>query len=131
VQSLSEISTLILIAAALAITFALAATISARTGDLAVRKAEGYQASQLWRVVLLECTVVVGVGALDGAVLGLYGHALASRWLRLSQGFPAPFSADIAQLLLTVAIGALIALAVAGVAAYMAARVPPRLNPEE
>ena len=131
VQSLGEISTLMLIAAALAITFALTATISARTPDLAARKAEGYQATQLWRIVLLESTVVLGVGAIDGAVLGLYGHALASRWLRLSQGFPAPFSARFTQVLGTVGIGALIALAVVGVAGYVAARVPPRLDPPE
>jgi putative ABC transport system permease protein len=130
-QSLSEISTLILIAAALAITFALTAAIAARRVDLASRKAEGYQPTQLWRVLALESAVVLGVGALDGTVLGLTGHALADRWLRFSQGFPAPFSFGAAQLLITLAIIAGVALIVIALAGYAAVRVPPRLSMEE
>src|SRR5262249_15179151 len=110
VQSLSEISALVLIAGALAITFALSATIAARRVDLASRRAEGYQPAQLWRMLAFESAVVLGVGAIDGAGLGLVSHALASRWLRLSQGFPAPFSVDAGQLALTLAFIAAVAL---------------------
>jgi putative ABC transport system permease protein len=131
VKSLSEISTLVLIAAALAIACALGATISARKADLAARKAEGYEATQLWRSLLLESAVLLGVGALDGAVCGVYGHALASRWLRLSQGFPAPFSAGAPQVLETLAIVSAIAVAVIGFFGLLAARVPPRLSVQE
>jgi putative ABC transport system permease protein len=130
VQSLGEISTLILIAAALAVTFALSAAITARRMDLAARKSEGFEARQLRRSLLLESAVVLGVGAIDGAILGLYAHALASRWLR-SQGFPAPFSPAASQVLLTVAIGGLIALSVVALAGYLAARVPPRVSLQE
>ncbi len=131
VQSLDEISRLVLIAAALAITFALSAAIAARRVDLSARKAEGYQPLQLWRVLLLESVVVVGVGALDGLILGVYGHSLASRWLRLSQGFPAHFSLDVPQLLLTLGVIAGVTLAVVLVAGALVVRVPPRLAERE
>ena len=131
VQSLSEISTLVLIAAALAITFALSAAIAARRVDLASRKADGYEPAQLWRVLLLESAVVVGTGALDGGALGVLGHALAGRWLRVSQGFAAPFSLDEAHLLLTLGIVAAVALAVIALAGYLAVQVPPRLGAQE
>jgi putative ABC transport system permease protein len=131
VKSLSEISTLVLIAAALAIAFALSATISARARDLAARKAEGYQAIQLWRSLVAESAVVLGVGAVDGALCGLYGHALASRWLRISQGFPAPFSPDVTQVLLTLAFIAAIALIVIAAFGLRAARVSPAVSLQE
>jgi putative ABC transport system permease protein len=54
VKSLSEISMLVLIAAALAIACALSATISARRVDIAARKTEGYDTKQLWRSLLYE-----------------------------------------------------------------------------
>jgi putative ABC transport system permease protein len=131
VQSLSEISRMVLIAAVLAIAFALSAAIAARRTDLAARKTEGYAPSQLWRILLLESAVVLGVGALDGVALGILGHALASRWLRSSQGFPAPFSLDLSQLVITLAIIAAAALAVIGLAGYLTLRVPPRVSESE
>lgn len=131
VKSLSEISTLVLIAAALAIAFALSATISARRIDLAARKTEGYDTRQLWRSLLCESTIVLSIGCLDGAILGVYGHALASRWLRLSQGFPAPFSLDTPEVLIALAIISSIALAIIAVFGFLAARVPPRFSLQE
>jgi putative ABC transport system permease protein len=131
VQSLSEISTLVLVAAALAIACALSATISARRLDLAARKTEGYDTGQLWRSLLCESAIVLSIGCLDGTILGIYGHALASRWLRVSQGFPAPFSLDTPQALLALAIISSIALAVIAVFGLLAARVPPRLSLQE
>jgi putative ABC transport system permease protein len=131
VQSLSEISRLVLIAAALAIAFALTAAIAAHRVDIASRKADGYQPGQLWRVLLLESALVAGVGVLAGAILGVYGHAVASRWLRLSQGFPAPFSVDIGQLLVTLAIVAGVTLAVVAIAGSLVVGSPPRLGEQE
>ncbi len=58
---------------------------------------------QLWRAVLLECGVTIGVGVLVGALVGVAGHALASRFLQLTTGFPAPFAAGPAQVVLTIA----------------------------
>jgi putative ABC transport system permease protein len=131
VKSLSEISTLVLIAAALAIACALSATISARRIDIAARKTEGYDTKQLWRSLLYESAIVLSIGCLDGVILGVYGHALASRWLRVSQGFPAPFSPNLSGVLLVLAIISSIALAIIAVFGLRAARVPPRLSLQE
>ena len=131
VRSLSEISTLVLIAAALAIAFALSATISARTIDLAARKTEGYSSRQVWRGLLLESGVILAVGALAGSMFGFFGHVLASRWLRVSQGFPAPFAADLGQLLLTLALICALALTVIGLFGVRASRVPPDMTSPE
>jgi putative ABC transport system permease protein len=131
VQNLDEISELVLIAAVLAITFALIASIISHGRDLASRKVEGYDAGQLWRVLLLETTVVVGVGALDGALLGILGHRLASRWLEQAQSFPAPFALDLPQLVLTLAIVAAVAGAIVLLVGSVVVRVRPGFDEHE
>lgn len=70
----------------------------------------------------------MGIGCLDGASLGIYGHALASRWLQLSVGFPAPFSLGLGVVFLTLAIITGIALAVIALPGLAAARVPVRAS---
>jgi len=58
--------------------------------------------------------------------VGIGGHALASRYLQVSTGFPAPFSVGPLQVLLTIALIAVISLAVIALPGMAAARVPPR-----
>ncbi|HEX4467685.1 MAG TPA: FtsX-like permease family protein [Solirubrobacteraceae bacterium] len=127
-QALSEISTLLLIAAALAVASALSAAIWQRRARLASLKIQGYETGQLWRALLLESAIVLGVGCAVGAVSGLYGHALASRWLRLTTGFPAPFALGFQRLSLTLAVLAIIALAVVALPGLGAARAPARTS---
>lgn len=130
-QALSEIATLLLIAAALAVASALSAAIWQRRARLASLKIQGYGTGQLWRALLLESTVVLGVGCLVGAAFGIYGHALASRWLRIDTGFPAPFSVGFAGVFLTLALLAIIALAVISLPGLAAARAPARATFQE
>ena len=125
-RTLGEISTLLLIAAALAVASALSATVWQRRARLAALKMQGYDTAQLWRAVVLESAVTVGVGAVVGAVLGVCGHALASRFLERTTGFPAPFAIGPLQVLLTLALVAAIALAVIAIPGMLAARVSPR-----
>ena len=61
-QALSEIATLLLIAAALAVASALSAAIWQRRARLASLKIQGYDTAQLWRALLLESAIVLGVG---------------------------------------------------------------------
>lgn len=122
---LSEISLLLLIAGALAVAAALSAVIWQRRPQLAELKSQGFTSLQLLRALLLESAVVIGIGCLAGAVLGIYGHALADRWLTIATGYPAPFSAGVAQLLVTVALIAGIALAMIGLFGRSAARTSP------
>jgi putative ABC transport system permease protein len=125
-RTLEEISTLLLVAAALSVATALSAAIWQRRMRLAALKIQGYDAGQLWRAVLLESGVTIGVGVLVGALVGVAGHALASRFLALTTGFPAPFAAGPAQVVLTIALFAAIALAVIALPGMAAARVSPR-----
>jgi putative ABC transport system permease protein len=125
-RTLAEISTLLLIAAALAVASALSATVWQRRMRLASHKMQGYDTWQLWRAVVLESTVTVGVGATVGAAIGICGHALASRFLERTTGFPAPFSVAPLQVLLTLGLVAAITLLVIALPGMLAARVSPR-----
>lgn len=124
-RSLQQIATLLLIAAGLAVALALAAALGQRRRRLALLKIDGWSDLQLWRSILLESTITLLLGAAVGALTGIYGHLLASRWLQSTTGFPAPFSAAPTQLLVTIAALATIALVTLALPGYLAARVPP------
>ena len=123
-RSLADISTLLLLMAALSLAAALSTAVWERRGRLASLKTQGFDRWQLWRSLLLESGIVLAIGAADGALLGIYGHALANRWLRIATGFPAPFSVDGLQILLALLLVAGIALAVMALPGYRAASVP-------
>ncbi len=127
-RPLSEISTLLLITAALAVAAVLSATIWQRRARLAAQKITGFDDKQLWRALQLESAISVAIGCADGALLGLYGHALASRWLKLTTGFPAPFSLGLTQVLLALAVVTGITLLVIALPGLSAARVSPRVG---
>jgi putative ABC transport system permease protein len=126
-RSLGQISTLLLVSAALAVAAVLSASIWQRRARLASLGAQGFDHMQLWRAVVLESAVAVAIGCADGALLGLYGHALASRWLALSTGFPAPFSLGLENVLLAPAIVAGCTVLLAGALGFKSARVSSRL----
>lgn len=130
-KNLGEISTLLLVAAALAVASALSAAIWQRRSRLASLKAQGFDRWQLWRSLLLESSIVLSIGCADGVVLGLFGHALASRWLAQTTGFPAPFSLGVLQVLFTLALVGGIALVVIALPGFRAARVSPRASFQE
>ncbi len=130
-HTLSQISTLLLIAAALAVAAALSATVWQRRSRLASLKIQGYHQGQLWRGLLLESGVMLGTGSSVGAIVGVYGHTLAAHWLTITTGFPVPFSIGAAQVFLTLALITAIALVVIAVPGLVAARVPPYLSLRE
>jgi putative ABC transport system permease protein len=130
-SALSEISSLLLISAALAVAAALSASIWQRRPRLASLKIQGYDTGQLWRALLLESVIVLGIGCAIGALAGVYGHALAGRWLRLETGFPAPFQIGLGRVLITLALLAAIALAVIALPGRAAARAPARASLQE
>jgi len=130
-RSLQQISTLLLIAGALAIAASLSAVIWQRRARLAAMKAQGFDHWQLWRSLIMESAIVLVIGCLDGAVLGVYGHALADRWLRMTTGFPAPFAAGGPQVFLTLVIVAGIALAVMALPGLTATHAPPQAGFQE
>jgi putative ABC transport system permease protein len=130
-RTLGEISTLLLIVAALALASALSTAIYQRRGRLAALQAQGFDHWQLWRGLLLECAVVIGIGSLDGVAFGLYAHALGDRYLRISSGFPAPFGFGGLQVALTLLLLVGIALTVIALPGYSAAKVSPQTGFQE
>jgi ABC-type antimicrobial peptide transport system permease subunit len=77
---------------------------------------------------LLESVITVGVGCVVGAAVGVYGHALAGRWLKLATGFPAPFAVAPAQMGLTLVLIIVVTLAVIAIPGLAAARISARLS---
>jgi putative ABC transport system permease protein len=125
-RTLGQISTLLLITAALAVAAALSAAIWMRRAWFASLKTKGFSSVQLLRTLLWESAIVLSVGCLVGAVLGVYGHALASRWLEMSTGFPAPFAFGETQVIAVLGIVAGIALTIVALPGLRAARVSPQ-----
>ncbi|HEY2282809.1 MAG TPA: FtsX-like permease family protein [Solirubrobacteraceae bacterium] len=123
-HSLAEIASLLLLTAALALAAALSTVIYQRRPRFVSLKEDGFDRWQVWRSLLIESVVLLGIGCLDGAILGIYGHALANRYLRLDTGFPAPFSLGGLQLVLTLLIVAGVSLAIITLPGYSATGIP-------
>lgn len=130
-SSLGQIATLLLVTGAIAVAASLAAAIWQRRPRLAAMKTWGYDELRLWRSLLTECAILLGIGCIDGAVLGLYGHALADRWLELTTDFPAPFAFGGEQALLCLGLVVTVALAVIALPGFLAARVSPTIGFQE
>jgi putative ABC transport system permease protein len=128
VARLSQIASLLLLAAALAVACALAATLWQRRPRLAALKIQGAQRAQLWRAMLCETGLLVAIGCLVGAILGVYGHLLAGRFLRTTTGFASPFAVEPTQLLVSIGLVAGVALLISAVPGYLAAGVPARAS---
>lgn len=124
---LTLISRLLLAAAALALAAATGAAIWQRRRAIAAHRLQGFVPGQLRRALLLEAAIVLGAGCLAGALAGVYGHLLLDRWLRLTTGFPAPFSVAGWQVLETFALVATSSLLLVLVPSYLATRVPARV----
>jgi putative ABC transport system permease protein len=130
-KTLSEISTLLLVVAALALATALSTAIYQRRSRLASLKAQGFDRGQLWRCLLMESAIVLGIGCFDGVVIGIYAHALGDRYLRMDVGFPAPFSVGGVQVVLTLLLMLGIALAIIALPGYSAAGVSAQASFQE
>ncbi len=120
---LTQISTMVLVAAILAVALAMGALIWQRRPLLADMKVDGFGEGVLWRSLLVESALLLGAGCSVGAVFGLCGQLLLSRALAVVTGFPVVLSIGalvaIGSFLLVTTVAVLI-LAVPG---YLAARV--------
>ncbi len=124
---LSQIASLILVAAVLAVAAALSAMIWQRRPRLAKLKLEGFSPGDLWAMILLESLVLILVGCAGGALVGLLGQQLLDRALEMIVNYPVVHSIAWGTALegLTVVTGA--AAAILAVPGYLAARVPAAL----
>jgi putative ABC transport system permease protein len=123
-QRLTQIATLILAVAVLAMAAAIASMLWQRRPRLARLKLEGFASGMLWRTVLLESVLLAAIGSAAGGVFGLIGQQLLDQALSHVMNFPVERSVVLLPALLSVAIVTAAALAILAIAGFSAVRVP-------
>jgi putative ABC transport system permease protein len=124
---LSQIATLILIAAILAMAAAMGALIWQRRPRLAKLKLEGFARTELWHTIVLESFLLVGVGCATGAVFGLLGQQLLDHALSSVINYPVVSSLGIIDALISLALVTAAAVVMVAAPGYYAAKVPAAL----
>ena len=124
---LTQIATVVPIAAVLAMAAAIGGILWQRRPSLARLKLEGLRRAQLWRAVLLESMLLTAVGCLAGAAFGLYGAQLADRALADAINFPVSYSVTIPVAVRCVALVTLTGIAILSIPGYAAASVGSEL----
>ena len=120
---LTQITSLVLIAAVLAMATAMGALIWQRRPLLADMKVDGFDKLVLWRSLLMESALLLGVGCSIGALFGLCGQLLLSHALAVVTGFPVVTSVSALVALGSFLAVTSVAVAIVAVPGYLAARV--------
>ena len=122
---LTQISEMVLVGAILAMAAAMGSMIWQRRSRLAQLKLDGLSNGAVWRALLFETALLLGVGCSIGALFGLYGQLVMTRALVAVTGYPVIFSLGLLVALGSFLIVSAIAAAVVAVPGYLAARVHP------
>jgi putative ABC transport system permease protein len=122
---LTQIATLVLVAAALALAAAMGGVVWNRRPRLITLKLTGFSEGELWRALVLEAAIVLGIGCSVGALFGLWGQFMLTRWLSISTGFPTSYAPALTLALSTFAAVTVVAITAAAVPGFAAARVTP------
>jgi putative ABC transport system permease protein len=128
---LSEISTLVLTAAVIAMATAMATVIWQRRRQLAHLQVDGFDRVTLWRALLLETTILLGTGCCLGALFGMCGQLLLSRALANVTGFPVVFSSGGLSAVTSFALVTAVAVGIVAIPGHFAARVRPAIAFED
>jgi putative ABC transport system permease protein len=126
-RRLGEISTLLVVAAILAMAAALGSSIWQRRRSLAGLRLAGVRAPRLRRVLLTEAILMLGAGCLTGAVAGIYGEVIIDGYLRHVTGFPVSPLALSWRPFEVLALVTVVALVAATIPGWSASRVSPLL----
>jgi putative ABC transport system permease protein len=124
---LSQIATLILIAAILAMAAAMGALIWQRRPRLAKLKLEGFARTELWQTIVMESFLLVGVGCTTGAIFGLLGQQLLDHALSTVINYPVVSSLGILDAIISLALVTAAAVVMVAAPGYFASRVPAAL----
>ena len=124
---LGEISTLLVIAAILAMTAALGSHIWQQRTTLASLRISGGSPPRLRRLLLVESTLILGTGCVVGVIAGIYGQLIIDGYLKQVTGFPVASFATGWRPLAILALVLASALAVLAAPAFSASRVSPAL----
>jgi putative ABC transport system permease protein len=128
---LTQIRSLVLIAAVLAMAAAMGAMIWQRRARLADMKVDGFSRVVLWRALLWESSILLGVGCALGAVFGLYGQLLLTRALSVVNGFPVIEASPLLDALASFTLITAVAVVIVAAPGYLAARVRPTVGLQE
>ncbi len=128
---LATISRLLVLASILAMAAALASAIWQRRTSLAELKLSGAEPSRLRRLLLLESTLMLSVGAVTGAVWGIYGQIALDGYLRTTTGFPVRRLGEGVRPLEVLALVIIVSLVISVLPGWFTARVPARVALEE
>lgn len=120
---LTQIRSLVLIAAVLAMAAAMGAMIWQRRARLADMKVDGFSSGVLWRALLWESSILLGAGCVLGAIFGLFGQLLLSRALSIVYGFPVIQTFSISAAVASCALIVIVAVLIVAIPGYAAARV--------
>ncbi len=120
---LTQIATLVLIAAILAMAGVMTSMIWQRRERIAYIKRQGFTRGLLWRALFFESAVLLGAGCSIGAVFGLYGQLLISHALATVTGFPIAIGVGALIAITSFAVVSAAALAIVAVPGYLAVRV--------
>jgi putative ABC transport system permease protein len=126
-SKLGEITTLLLIAAVLAIAAALSSAIWQRRAALASLRLSGVAPGRLRRILFMEVVLMLAAPCLTGALAGVYGQVILDGYLRRVTGFPVVALAGAWRPVEFIAIVSLAVLLIASVPAWFASRVSPAL----
>ncbi|HLM84772.1 MAG TPA: FtsX-like permease family protein [Solirubrobacteraceae bacterium] len=128
---LTQIATLIMVGAVLAMAAAMGTMLWQRRPRLAKLKLEGFSRGALWRTVLLESVLLLGVGCASGAIFGLYGQQLLDRALANVINFPVVHSVAVPAAVVSFTLVLLAAGLVLAAPGWLAVRVPAALALED
>jgi putative ABC transport system permease protein len=126
-ERLSQIATLILVAAIMAMAAAMGAMIWQRRPRLAKLKLEGFPHRELWYTIVLESLMLLGVGCFSGAVFGLFGQQLLDRALNLVINYPVVSSVGVVVALSSLALVTASAVLMVAIPGWFAAKVQASL----
>jgi putative ABC transport system permease protein len=124
---LTQIASLVVIAAILAMATAMGAMIWQRRPLLADMKVDGFGRGVLWRSLLVESALLLGAGCSLGAVFGLCGQLLLSHALAVVTGFPVVVSVGALLAVGSFLLVTTVAVLIVAVPGYLAARVRPAI----
>jgi len=128
---LGQISTLLEIAAILALAAAGASAVWQRRSSLAELRFDGVKPPRLWLVLLVESALMLLAGCVTGALIGIYGQIVIDTYLKHITGFPVASLAASWRPLEIFALVFVSVLALVAIPAWRASHVDPILVVDE
>jgi putative ABC transport system permease protein len=124
---LQEISTLLLLAATIAMAAALSSAIWQRRVSLATLRLSGVRPARIRTILVVESALMLGAGCFTGVVAGLYGQLVIDAYLRHVTGFPVASLAASPHPVEILALVIVAVLAIVALPTWLASRVSPTL----